>query len=579
MIDLLDPIAFIEHNFTLNGEPFVLISDKLEEARHYLRGLYYTPVFSLPKSKKPMVIVKGRQVELTTTITNLVAYFLQNYDYFPILYAVPQLKQAKRFSSEKFGPLYRYRIHKDILPALDAGTWTIEIKKFQNGSTLLTESIAEMGDNIRGLSVEMVIKDEYQDLDPASEQVINECLTHAKYKIDISLGTPKDTDTNFENKWKASNQNHYHLCCPKCGEWFKLTLELMVKGFEVRCPKCSNVEDKRVLMPFGKWIPLGSPDAPFVGYHLNQLYVPYITLEDINTKIAEAAAQGGNVEKFIKNEILGEFYSGMRQRPSSISLDSGFKSELPYDIFVPLKVTTYAGVDWGGWSLIENDPEQSLSVYTDGFFDKNNRLVINYTEVLEDRDEVKKAERVIRLMRERRIGLLVADSGYGKTQNMMIQQEFPDRFMACKYIPGNSLTILNSQPEKNLIKVNRDYSLQDLYASLQAGTLVIPYNEHTAWMKEHFLNHDIVLVEQGQHVYKKFVKVKGFGKRVDAVHSVNFFRIAAFHDSKALENSTMPLQMPKRGSFLPSLIRSDGTTIQQRQNFRNSLPIGFRRGD
>ena len=580
MRDLLDPISFIENNFTLNGENFVLISDKLEDARHYLRGLYYTPVFTLPKVKKPMVIVKGRQVEMTTTVTNLIAYFLHNYDYFPILYAVPQLKQAKRFSSEKFGPLYRYRANKDILPALDAGTWTIEIKKFQNGSTLFTESIAEMGDNIRGISAEMVIKDEYQDLDPESEEIIDECLTHAKHKIDIALGTPKYTETHFENKWRASSQHYYHLQCPKCSHWFKLTLDTMVQRFDVRCPSCFNIEDKRKLLPFGKWMPLGDPNAPFVGYHLNQLYVPYISIEDINTKIERKAAQGGNVEKYIKNEILGEFYEGERQRPSLISLNAGFLENMPYNIFVPIRVTTYAGVDWGGWSVIENDPEQSYAVYVDGYFDKDSRLIVNYTEVLEDRDEIKKAERVISLISERRVGLLVADSGYGKTQNLMIQSKFPDRFLACKYIPGNALSILESQPEKHLLKVNRDYSLEDLYSNLQRGQVIVPRNEHTSWMMEHFLNHDIVLIEQGQHVYKKFVKVKGYGKRVDAVHAVNLFRLAAFHDRKALGHSPLAsVEMTVPRSFMPMLVRGDGTSIQQRMNFRKSLPIGFRRGD
>lgn len=574
MLETMDPIKFIQTKFQLKGQPFTLIDDKLENARHYLYGIYYTMAYKLPKVKKPMIIVKGRQVEMTTTITNIMAYFMQEYSHFPLLYAVPSTKQAKRFSSDKWTPLYRYRLDDTILAPLDEGTWTIELKKFANGSTLYTESIAEGGDNIRGISADGVVKDEFQDLDPKAEKIIDECLTHSKYKINIALGTPKYTETHFENTWKSSTQHKFHLKCPKCGKLFLLSLSSLVSGHIVRCGNCNHEEDKRILVRTGEWVPTGDPDALFIGYQLSQLYIPYITKEDIDKKIATITMQGGNVEQFIKNEVLGEFYEGERQKPAKVTIDTAFAQNMPYNVIVPVKVKTYGGVDWGGWSSVENDPEQSYTVFSTGTVDLHGKLYINYVEVIDKKDEIEKAERVIDLMGEHRVHLLIADSGYGKMQNALIGQKVgPGRFMACKYIQGNATNILDSQPEKALIKVNRDYSLEELYSAMGRGMVVIPRNEHTSWMIEQFMNHDIILIDQGNHVYKKFIKVQGYGKRVDAVHSINFLRLAALHDNHAFDQSPLAvgsLKLPGR----PTAILAGGGSVPQdlRNQFLSQMP-------
>jgi hypothetical protein len=582
MRSILDPISYIESNFTHKGLPFTIIRDNdLENTRHYLRGLYYTIAFKLPnpKYRKPMLILKGRQVEMTTTATNLVAYFLESYPHFPILYGLPQLKLAKNVANDKWGPLYRYRLNKDVLRPLDEGTWTMNVKKFSNGSTLYMEGVTETGDNIRGISAEMLVKDEYQDWDSHAEEVMDECLTHAKYKIDLAFGTPKYTNTHFSKRWDTSTQHRFHLQCATCKHWFPLTLDTMVKGHVIKCPKCQGQEDKRNLIPTGKWIPTGDEKAPFYGFHLSQLYVPYITVEDIHEKIERKTAELGNVERYIKNEILGEFYDGEIQKPSKEHILKAYKDNFPYDIIVPVHTETYAGVDWGGWSAIDGDPENSFTVYTDGFFTSSGILQVNYMEIIGEKDEMDKADHIIELMRKRRVKLLVADSGYGKIQNNHIEAAMPNRFMRCKYTTGNSNQLIDSVPEKRLLKVNRDFSLEELYGAMQRELIRIPKNQHTYFSIEHFLNHDIVLIEQGNHVYKKFIKVSGYSRRVDAVHSINFFRLAALHDKNAWGSSDLALlSLPNRRPPLP-VIAGSGYSAQEYMNFKQSVPRAQHRGD
>jgi len=548
MLQELDPIYFIEKNFELNGKHFTLIDDKLENARHYIRGIYYTIAFTLPKIKKPMVIVKGRQVEMSTTMSNIIAYFTETYPYFKTLYVTPALEQMKKFSGEKISPLLRYKRNPDILKPLAKqedieGTFTVKMKQFSNGSTIYLESASDEGNRIRSISADMLIKDEYQDFDENAESNIDEVLSHSAWGLDIALGTPKYTETNFERKWKSSTQHYYHLQCPSCKHWFILKFDLLTTGFKVQCPNCRHEEDKRALIPYGKWIPLGNPNALYIGYHLSQLYVPWKSKEKLDQNIKEKQEAGINVEKYLKNEILGEFYAGISQKPPTEAIERAFKRDLPYNIIIPISRPVYAGVDWGGWSALDDDPTQCYTIYADGTLTENGILFVNYMEIIDMQDDIEKADRVAQLMEQRRVKLCVADSGYGKNQCLRLYSKFPTRFLRCKYLPGSSLTLIDTKSEikSGLIKANIDYSLEELYSAMQQDKIHIARNQYTERFIEHFKNYEITLQETHNHVHKHFQKVRGKKNKVDAVHAINFLRLAALHDSNALEHSDLPV--------------------------------------
>jgi len=548
MILELDPIKFIENNFNLDGKNFTIINDKLENARHYLRGIYYTIAFTLPKLKKPLVVVKGRQVEMSTTLGNIIMYYTETYPYFKTLYVTPALEQIKKFSSERISPLLRDKRNPDILIPLDKqadieGIFSIKMKQFANGSTLYLEPASDEGNRIRSISADLLVKDEYQDLDEGAEGNIDEVLSHSSWNLDISLGTPKYTESNFERKWKNSTQHYFFLQCPSCKNWFILKFELLTKGFNVQCPKCFHEDDKRLLVQKGKWIPTGNPNAPYLGYHLSQLYMPWRSKEFIDQKLEEKRKLGINVEKYLQNEILGEFYAGITQKPPVEAIERAFKSDLPYNVIIPLSRPVYAGVDWGGWSALEDDPTQSFTIYAEGTLNNDGILFVNYMEIINIQDDIEKAERVAELMEQRRIKLCIADSGYGKNQCLRLYSKFPNRFLRCKYLPGTSLTLIDTESEisSGLIKANIDYTLEELYSAMQQGKIQISRNQYTEEFIQHFKNYEIVLQESHNHVHRHFRKKQGKLYKVDAVHAINFLRLAALHDSNALSHSNLPI--------------------------------------
>lgn len=535
LIEELDPIAFVERKFTLRGQPFKL----RHTGREYLDDIYYSIAFKLPKTHQKFVMVKGRQVEMTTTMVNLVLYFVQTHKFFPVLYTFPAAEASRRFNSQRVEPMIRYRVDDTILQPLKGGAWNISQKQFSNGSELLIYGIAEDADNIRNITAECLVKDEYQDVDESSEGVVDEVLTHSESKLNLCLGTPKYSGTNYERVWNASTQHYYHLQCPTCKKYFPLlSLDDLVEGYIVKCPYCSTKEDKRNLIPSGKWV-AKQPNAHNLGYHLSQLYVPYITREDIMNKIKDAEIKGADVKRYLQNEILGEFYSGLRQKPSWDSIKPAFKTDLPYDTFIPVTKPVYAGIDWGGFSSLHDNPENSFTVLTIGAWDDHLNLRVNYIEIIDEPDELKQVDRIYALLNKYHVKLAVADRGYGKIKNFALKEKLKGRFIMCKYLQGSSTTLFKIQDQDTLL-VNRDYSLEELYSAMQRGKILIPDNVHTNWIKEHFYNFEVEVVSHGGQVFKHFTPVRNRLAKTDAVHSINYMRIAAlFEDKKAAAASPL----------------------------------------
>jgi hypothetical protein len=467
--------------------------------------------------------------------------------------------------------MLQYKSNPTILQQRVNGAYNKSIKQFANGTELMLYGVADEGNNMRNISADMLIKDEYQDLDEASESVVDEVITHSEHKINISLGTPKYTDTHYELMWKASNQQYYHVQCAVCKHWFVLAYDMLIGGHKIQCPSCATVDDKRNLIPKGKWIALGDKKAPLIGFHLSQLYVPYITKENIENKLEIKAQQHADVTRYLKNEILGEFYSGIRQRPTLETLCNGFVAGMPYAEFIPVTTKVYMGIDWGGWSSVTDDKEQAFTVVTIGFWDNHGKLYVNKIEIIDDPDELKQVDQIAELMQKYHVFLAIADRGYGKIKNTELRKKFGPRILFCKYLQGSS-TIMTKMHSEETILVNRDYSLEELYSSLMYGKTIIPRNLDTEWVIGHFLNHEIEIVEQNGQVFKHFTKVKGVGMRTDAVHSVNYLRLAALHADKNMGMSSgLNFNTPNRAP-LPILFGPNGMVNNQNtQQMRNAL--------
>ena len=77
----------------------------------------------------------------------------------------------------------------------------------------------------------------------------------------------------------------------------------------IQCPLCGTKQKKVEATERGKWV--GSKDqddCEFIGFHINQLYIPYFTKENIEKLMPEN--NPAQTERIWQNEVVGEFYSG-----------------------------------------------------------------------------------------------------------------------------------------------------------------------------------------------------------------------------------------------------------------------------
>ena len=60
--------------------------------------------------------------------------------------------------------------------------------------------------------------------------------------------------------------------------------------------------------------------------------------------------EGVDPIRYLKNEILGEFYSGFGHKIDLTRIQGAFRPDLPIVEYLPPGQLAYAGIDWGGWN-------------------------------------------------------------------------------------------------------------------------------------------------------------------------------------------------------------------------------------
>ena len=98
----------------------------------------------------------------------------------------------------------------------------------------------------------------------------------------------------------------FPLYTPGSDAWEKIWIE----GFIVECTHCQHRQDKRQAAERGKWVSyVDNPeDTEYIGFHINQLYMPMIRKEDVISE--KPSIHPTNSERAYFNEVLGEFYQG-----------------------------------------------------------------------------------------------------------------------------------------------------------------------------------------------------------------------------------------------------------------------------
>lgn len=539
---MMDPVAFAENYLTLDGEPFRLSGNGYKPFADIYR---YIGVKALEPGSKPVIIVKGRQVGATTMASALEMYFMGsglfgNGDKPPmrVIHAFPQLELAAAYSKTKLNQMIisslpaegqlaakasKTKSYMQVL--LDQSTATndsLHFKQFTGGNHLWVESVGLDGDRIMGRTADIIFFDEVQKTTGLAIGNSIKVLTAAKYGrptkgVQIYFGTPRRKGSDFHKMWQKSSQQYYYLGCEKCEKHFPLYTpesddwkEIWLHGHIVKCTHCGHEQDKRPAAERGKWIAakdLNDEDCDMVGFHINQLYMPKFTREEIEKEMP--GKHPINTERVFMNEVLGEFFQGDSSpitpeeiRDKCADVGRKFSPRIIPQINTVNQQIIVAGIDYGARADLEQlaNPDkiktagQSYSTAVVLTAKGPGLLSIEFATKFKRNDIDSKKGIIDQIMRQYSIQLAVGDIGYSNDFSAILHQSYGDKYLVSRAhnrVNGHVKFTADAFPKE--IVFERDYYIGELYEQMKKGMIRFPYGdfEKIGWLVEHCASMEI----------------------------------------------------------------------------------------
>jgi phage terminase large subunit GpA-like protein len=338
-----------------------------------------------------VVVMSSAQVGKTEIINNIVGYYIHQ-DPAPMLVVQPTEKMAESWSTDRLSPMLRdSEVFKDLIKdprSRDAGNKVL-YKKFPGGH--ITMAGSNSPSSLASRPVRLVLCDEV-DRYPASAGSEGDPVNLAKKRATtfwnrkiVLTSTPTIKDlSRIEAAYLQSDQRRYYVSCPSCSEYQTLKWS-GVKWPEGEPEKAHYVcgvngcvlqeSDKPKMLEGGQWR-LEGEAGNIAGFHLNELYSPWVSWPKMATEFLRAKLMPETLKTWI-NTSLGETWeegSDTVDETSLLSRKENWGNKAPSGV-----VIITAGVDvqddrleieivgWGireeSWSLgyrvIHGDPAQN----------------------------------------------------------------------------------------------------------------------------------------------------------------------------------------------------------------------------
>ena len=522
-----DPANFVQNNLTLDGAEFKV----LDNGWKFMADIYrYIALQATRRDGKPVVIKKGRQVG-ATVMAGALDLFFTNSGLFDkpnvrVVHLFPALGQVKKFSQDKLETLIRTAkddfVNKNKLISSNSVD-NLTMKQFNKG-TLWIDSLGTDGDRIRGMTADIIFFDEVQDMFGHAIGNATKILTAAKYGptgqgVQVFFGTPKDKSSYFSTIWDMSDQRYYHLGCINCKKTYPFYLpnddrwkSIWLYENTIQCPLCGTKQKKVEAIEHGRWAgSKNTEDAEFVGFHLNQLYIPYFTKENIEKLMPEN--NPSQTERIWHNEVIGEFYSGAGMPLTKHDIYNNCRDpdrEFAKSIGANEK-TVYLGVDWGGK---DDDPNsrggQSFSCVVILSAQPDGTLLIEHAHKLKKNTFDYKKDTIKEMYRRFAVTRGVSDWFFGQDVVHDIQVMYRDRFIGAQG-SGSLIKPIKYREDELIVSYNKDLMIEELFDLIRKGRIRFPWKsyEYIEWLIDHCTSMESkIRVTAGQPI-KSFQKGVG----------------------------------------------------------------------
>ena len=134
-----------------------------------------------------------------------------------ILFVCPREEQARAFSHLRLAAVLE---QSPVLRRVLLGKGSrVQVNNlaFSNGARVFICAAYHSADACRGISANLLLIDEFQDVAAGDLPVLQETLSHAKDGRMILSGTPKTVDNHLQAVFRSSTACEWTLTCAACG--------------------------------------------------------------------------------------------------------------------------------------------------------------------------------------------------------------------------------------------------------------------------------------------------------------------------------------------------------------------------
>jgi hypothetical protein len=449
-----------------------------------MRHLY--PIYNT--TARSIMLKFGRQTHKSTTVGYKLALPLLKYHSYHALYIAPTGNQVSTFSTDKIdGALYA----SPIIQKHYFNTKTknqIQYKELTNNSKLYLRSAFLTADGARGISTDMTVIDEMQDMVSDNIPVIEQAMSHSiqnwklrvgeepnlprnLFNLKMYAGTPKTSDNVMEQYWETSSQYEWIIKCTHCGKYNYLGLE----NIGPTCLVCNNPKCKRPIhYEHGDWVAM-NPGALIESYRMPQIALNWINNDDAWVEqIIKPIETGVYSTEKVYNEMLALPYANARHPLTAADIravcKTGVKPLTEETAMANPNVKsgyTFAGIDWGKGDTASGT---SYSVLTIGTWNSG-RFQLLYIRKFTGRmsDALLQIEEMKRIIYRFKCMLIIADTGDGRTSNAMMVEEFGPQRFAELYEHGSVKKKISWDGVKAHYIINRTQVMTDIMMEIKRG--------------------------------------------------------------------------------------------------------------
>lgn len=473
---------------------------------------------------------------------------------------------------------------------LDKSTPTnnsLHFKQFVGGNHLWIESTGIDADRLMGRTSDVMLIDECQKTPGLAIGNALKILTTAKYGkkskgVQVFFGTPRKKGSDFHRMWQSSSQQYYYLGCEKCEKHFPLYSpesdswkEVWIHTMIVKCTHCGFEQNKLEATERGKWIGIknsNDPDCAMIGFHLNQLYMPMFTREDIDKEAP--GKHPVNTEKTYQNEVMGEFYQG-DSSPITQEEIQEYCADFTRKFSAKLSPTpdeiVVMGIDYGARADLEQMADsdkikrqgQSFSTAVILLSKGPGLLSIEYAVKFKRNDIESKKGLIDQLYRQYGVNLMVGDIGFSQDFSELMQTSYGDKYLVSRAlgkVNNNVKYKADSFPKE--IDFARSFYIGELFEQMKKGMIRFPYGDYEkiGWLVDHCASMEIkpILSKTGDPTIN-YVKGgspnDGFMALLNAYLAYKFILTNGFADNNPyLQKNIKPKQLIL-GAYMPTIFK------------------------